>query len=44
LKLPSNEIGISDILGYRDCAQRMAFGMRRHVELPERFAVFEGEK
>jgi hypothetical protein len=44
LKLPSNEIGISDILGYRDCAQRMGYGMRRHIELPERFAVFEGER
>jgi CRISPR/Cas system-associated exonuclease Cas4 (RecB family) len=43
LKLPSYEIGISDILAYRDCAQRMAFGMRRHVELPERFQLYEGE-
>lgn len=43
MKLPSNEVGISDVLAYRDCAQRMAYGMRRHVKLPERFAVFEGE-
>jgi hypothetical protein len=42
--LPNNEIGISDILQYRDCAQRFAFGMRRHQPLPERFALFEGER
>lgn len=44
MQLPSNEVGISDILNYRECAQRFAFGMRRHVELPERFALFPGEK
>lgn len=44
MQLPSYEIGISDILAYRDCPQRMAYGMRRHVELPERFALYEGER
>lgn len=44
MQLPSNEIGISDILQYRDCPERMAYGMRRHVELPERFALYPGEK
>lgn len=44
VKLPSNEIGISDILQWRDCPQRFAFGMRRHVELPARLAVYEGER
>lgn len=29
------EIGISDILGWRECADRMAEGMRRHVTLPD---------
>jgi hypothetical protein len=44
VQLPFDSIGISDILQYRDCPQRFAFGMRRHVPLPERFATFEGEK
>lgn len=44
MKLPDNQVGISDILNYRDCAQRFGFGMRRHVELPERFRLFPGEK
>lgn len=43
MELPSNEVGISDILAYRDCPQRFAYGMRRHAELPERFALFGGE-
>lgn len=42
--LPSDEIGISDILDFRECAQRTAFKMRRHTPLPERFQIFEGEK
>jgi hypothetical protein len=44
MELPFDSIGISDILQYRDCPQRFAFGMRRHVPLPERMATFEGEK
>jgi hypothetical protein len=44
LQLPNNEIGISDILNYRQCPQQFAFGMRRHVELPERFALYPGER
>lgn len=31
MKLPGNRIGITDILSYRDCPSRMAFGMRRHT-------------
>lgn len=44
MQLPRNEVGISDILAYRECPQRFAYGMRRHVDLPDRFAVFEGER
>jgi hypothetical protein len=44
LKLPNNEVGISDILAYRACAQQFAFGMRRWTELPERFQLYPGEK
>lgn len=44
MKLPRNEIGISDIIAYRECAQRMSWGMRRHLTLPERFAAYEGER
>jgi hypothetical protein len=44
MKLPRNEVGISDVIAYRECAQRMSWGMRRHMELPERFAAFEGER
>lgn len=44
MKLPRNEVGISDIISYRNCPQRMAYGMRRHVPLPERFALYKGEK
>lgn len=32
MKLPNNEIGISDILQWRDCPARFTFGMRRHEE------------
>jgi PD-(D/E)XK nuclease superfamily len=44
MKLPNNEVGISDIINYRRCPQNFAWGMRRHVPLPERFALFPGEK
>lgn len=44
MQLPSDSIGISDILDYRECPQRFAFKMQRHVPLPERFALFPGEK
>jgi hypothetical protein len=44
VELPFDSIGISDILDYRECPQRFAFKMRRHSPLPERFALFEGEK
>lgn len=43
-KLPNNSIGISDIMDYRECPQRHAFGMRRHIELPERLQLSPGEK
>lgn len=32
MKFPNNEIGISDILQWRDCPARMEWGMRRHVQ------------
>lgn len=32
MKLPDDAIGISDILAYRDCPERMQFGMARHTE------------
>jgi hypothetical protein len=32
MKLPDNSIGISDINAWRDCPQRMAFGMQRWEE------------
>lgn len=44
MKLPNNEIGISDIVGYRECPQRFVFGMRRHVELPERLQLEPNER
>lgn len=44
MNLPNNEIGISDILQYRACAQQFGFGMRRWTELPERFQLYPGEK
>src|SRR4051794_35684106 len=44
MELPFDSIGISDILDYRECPQRFAFKMRRHSPLPERFALYEGEK
>lgn len=31
MKLPSHEIGISDLLGYRDCPRRMSWSMKRHT-------------
>lgn len=33
--LPDNSIGISDLLDWRECPQRMEYGMRRHVTLPD---------
>lgn len=30
MKLPNDEIGVSDILQWRDCPRRMSFGMERH--------------
>jgi hypothetical protein len=44
MKLPNNSIGISDIINYRECPQRMAFNMRRHIELPERLQLEPGER
>jgi hypothetical protein len=32
VKLPNNEIGISDILAWRDCGRRMSFSMKRWEE------------
>lgn len=35
MKLPDDSIGISDLLDYRECPQRMEHGMRRHTKLPD---------
>lgn len=35
MKLPDDSIGVTDILQYRDCARRFAFGMRRHTSAGE---------
>lgn len=35
MKLPNNEIGISDILAWRECPARFVFGMKRHDEAGE---------
>ncbi len=43
MDLPGDSVGPSDIIAYRECAQRFAFGMRRHSTLPDRFSIFEGE-
>lgn len=43
MELPDNSVGPSDIIAYRECPQRFAYGMRRHSKLPERFSLFEGE-
>lgn len=32
MRLPNNEVGISDIKQWRECPRRFEFGMRRHVE------------
>lgn len=37
-------IGISDILGWRECPQRFVFGMRRHTPMPERMQLTPGER
>ena len=44
MQLPNDEVGISDILGYRACPQEFAFGMRRHTILPERFQTYAAER
>lgn len=44
MKLPDNSIGISDINDYRECPQRMAHGMRRHITLPPRLQLEPNEK
>lgn len=31
MKLPNDEIGISDVLAYRDCPRRFSFSMKRHM-------------
>lgn len=37
-------IGISDILNFRECPQRMIFGMRRHLPIPERLRLFDDDR
>lgn len=35
MRLPSDSIGISDVLAWRECARRMSFGMQRHTDAGE---------
>lgn len=35
MKLPDDSIGVTDIIGWRECGRRMHFGMRRHTEQGE---------
>jgi len=44
MNLPRNEIGITDVLEWRRCPARFAYGMRRHVELPKELQLEPGEK
>lgn len=44
MDLPNDEIGISDIIDYRECAQRFGFNMSRHQPMPDRFKLYDGEK
>jgi hypothetical protein len=44
MKLPVNEVGISDIENYRECPARFAFGMRRPNTLPPHLSAYEGQK
>lgn len=45
MKLPNDEVGISDILQYRECPMNFAWSMRRHVDLPDHLrAFFVGDK
>lgn len=37
-------VGISDILGWRECPARFALGMRRHIELPPHLQLEPGER
>lgn len=32
MKLPSDSIGITDTIGYRECPRRMSYGLRRHID------------
>jgi hypothetical protein len=42
--LPNNEVGISDLLDYKECPRRFAFKMRRHRALPPHLATHEGQR
>jgi hypothetical protein len=44
VRLPNNEIGVSDLLAYRECPSRFAWQMRRHNELPPDVALEPGER
>ena len=44
MRLPSNEIGVSDLLAYRECPSRFAWQMRRHNELPPDLQLEPNEK
>lgn len=44
MKLPNDEIGISDIIDYRECPERFAWSMQRHEPMPDELKIEEGEK
>src|SRR3974390_541128 len=44
MRLPSNDIGVSDLLAYRECPSRFAWQMRRHNELPPDLQLEPNEK
>lgn len=44
MDLPNDEIGISDILDYRECPQRFSLSIQRHLPMPEKFQLEPGEK
>jgi hypothetical protein len=44
MRLPNNEIGVSDLLAYRDCPARFAWQMRRHNELTPELQMEPGER
>jgi hypothetical protein len=44
MRLPNNEIGVSDLLAYRECPSRFGWQMRRHNVLPAELQLEPNEK